>query len=351
MARRVVIYTGVLRLSAEKREAAKPVAWMSGARVITDEGTFLPVRITSLVVGAVTDFNLYTRPHEDAPPVLYREQNLAFTAEDRIRLQESGVVELFVTEADETKFRHYIESNLSAILLDKAKDSEEKASLAYYCSQGLVADVFNDPRSTESIERSKTLVQNMAEFMFQDESSLSNLMRLMSFDYYTYTHSVNVFVFSLSLAHHCGIDNVEALRELGEGALLHDIGKSQLDPELVAYEGTYTEEQYEQMKRHTVLGYELLKEQGCFSPIMLSIVRSHHERVNGTGYPDGLKGDEINPFVRICAIAEIFDSMTTRRPYKEAAKSFNALSLMRDEIREEIDPIYFKAFVEMLGKA
>ena len=345
------VSAGVLRLSGEKREATTPVAWMSGARVITDEGTFLPVRITSLVVDALTDFDLYTRPHEDAPPVLYREQNLAFTAEDRIRLQESWVVELFVTEADETKFRHYIESNLSAILLDKAKDSEEKASLAYYCSRGVVADLFDDPRSGESIRRSQALVQNMAEFMLQDESSLSNLMRLMSFDYDTYTHSVNVFVFCLSLAQHRGIKNIEALRELGEGALLHDIGKCRLDPELVAYKGVYTKEQFEQMKLHTVYGYELLEEQKCFSPITLSIVRSHHEKVNGTGYPDGLKGDQINPFIRICAIAEIFDSLTTQRPYRKASKSFNALEMMKDEIQEEIDPDYFKAFVKMLGKA
>ncbi len=327
------------------------VFWMSGERLVTDAGTFLPVRITSLVVDAVTEFDLYTRPDGGAPPVLYRERKLAFAAADRQRLQDSGVLDLYVTEADETNFRHYIESNLGNILRDTAKDSTEKASLAYYCSQGLVADVFDDPRSTERVERSKALVMNVAEYMLQEESALSNLMEVMSFDYYTYTHSVNVFVFSLSLAQNCGIENIEALRELGEGALLHDIGKSQLDPELVAYKGKFNDEQYEQMKLHTVLGYDLLEEQGCFSPITLSIVRSHHERVNGNGYPDGLKGDEINPFVRICAIAEIFDSMTTERPYKGAAKSFNALELMRDEIRDDLDPKYFKAFVEMLGTA
>ena len=338
-------------MGASKGGLATPIAWMSGARVVTDVGTFLPVRITSLVVDAVTDFDLYTRPNEDAPPVLYREKNLPFTTADRRRLQDSGVVDLFITEADETNFRHYIESNLGDILRDKAKDSKEKASLAYYCSRGVVADLFDDPRSGESIRRSQELVQNMAEFMLQDESSLSNLMRLMSFDYDTYTHSVNVFVFCLSLAQHCGINNIEALRELGEGALLHDIGKCRLDPALVVYDGVYSKEQYEQMKLHTVYGYELLEEQGCFSPITLSIVRSHHEKVNGTGYPDGLKGDQINPFVRICAIAEIFDALTTQRPYKKASKSFDALEVMKDGIQEEIDPDYFKAFVKMLGKA
>ena len=327
------------------------VFWMSEGKVVTDAGTFLPVRITSLVVDAVTRFDLYTRPDEGAPPVLYRERKLPFTAADRQRLQDSGLLELYVSESDEANFRKYIETNLGNILRDTAKDSSEKANLAYYCSQGLVAEVFDDPRSTASIERSKTLVMNMAEYMLQEDSALSNLMEVMSFDYYTYTHSVNVFVFCLALAQQCGIDNVEALRELGEGALLHDIGKSQLDPELVSYEGKYSDEQYEQMKLHTVLGYDLLDEQGCFSPITLSIVRSHHEKVKGDGYPDGLKGDEINPFVRICAIAEIFDSLTTERPYQEASKSFNALELMRDEIQDDLDPKYFTAFVEMLGRA
>ncbi len=323
--------------------------WMSGEKLVTDAGAFLPVRITSLMVDVVTQFDLYTRPNQSAPPVLYRERKLAFTAADRLRLQESGILDLYVTESDESNFRQYIESNLGDILRDPTKDGPEKASLAYYSSQGLVADVFNDPRSTDCIQRSKTLVLNMAEYMLQDKSSLSNLMKVMSFDYYTYTHSVNVFVFCLSLAQQCGIDNVEALRELGEGALLHDIGKSQLDPDLVGYQGSYSEEQFEEMKLHTVYGYDLLEAQGCFTPLTLSIVRSHHERLNGTGYPDGLKGDELNPFVRICAIAEIFDSMTTKRPYKDASKSFNALELMRDEIRDDIDPKYFASFVKMLG--
>ena len=323
--------------------------WMSGEKLRTEAGAFLPVRITSLVVNSVTQFDLYTRPKGDAPPVLYRERKLPFTAADRHRLQESGVLDLYVAEEDESNFRRYIEKNLGSILRDTAKNAEEKASLAYYSSQGLVADVFDDPRSTECIERSKKLVTNMAEYMLQDSASLSNLMRVMSFDYYTYTHSVNVFVFCLSLAQQCGIDNIEALRELGEGALLHDVGKSQLDPELVRFEGKYNEEQYEQMKLHTVLGYELLEEQSSFSPLTLSIVRSHHERVDGTGYPDGLKGDELNPFVRICAIAEIFDSLTTRQTYRDASKSFNALEIMQNEIKDALDPRYFRTFVKMLG--
>ena len=103
---------GVLHLSGEQGEPAASIVWMSGARVINDEELFLSVRITSLAADAVTDFDLYMRPNEDASPVLYREQNLAFTEEDRNRLQESGVVELLVRETDESKFRPYIESNL-----------------------------------------------------------------------------------------------------------------------------------------------------------------------------------------------------------------------------------------------
>ena len=154
----------------------------------------------------------------------------------------------------------------------------------------------------------------MAEYMLQDESSLSNLMKVMSFDYYTYTHSVNVFVFCLSLAQQCGIDNINALRELGEGALLHDIGKSRLDPALVSYQGDFSKEQFEEMKLHTVYGYELLEEQGCFTPITQSLVRSRHERLNADGYPGGLQCGAINPLVRFSATVCLVSSMTTQQP-------------------------------------
>lgn len=322
---------------------------MSDRRLITEVGAYIPIHISSLVSESVGDFNLYILSVVDEPPVLYRERALPFTEADRRRLNDSEVYELYVQESDAGKLRIYVEKNLGHILSDSSIDASERANLAYHVSQGLVADVFEDPRSRETIQRSKELVLHMAEFILQDPRALSDLMKVMSFDYDTYKHSVNVFVFGMSLARHCGYDDIAELRELGYGLLLHDIGKTELDVGLVTFKGIYDPGQFEEMKKHSVYGYEILKEHNLFGTIALEVVRNHHEKLSGGGYPNNLSGDRISPFARIAAIVEVFDSLTTQRPYQEAVGSFAALELMRNEMMDDLDESLFRSFVEMLG--
>jgi len=187
------------------------------------------------------------------------------------------------------------------------------------------------------------------KFVFGQRDAFENLLKVTSYDYYTYTHCVNVFMFSIALAQSMGY-SAHDVQSLGNGALLHDVGKCMVDPDIVNCRGKLSQEQWLQMKLHPVHGHTLLKRQGMRNSVILDVTRHHHEKLSGAGYPDGLGPSDISDGARIVAIADIFDALTTRRSYKEAINSFPALKLMREEMVKDIDADIFRAFVALMGK-
>jgi len=307
------------------------------------------VPIRSLRVGTVTDFDLYLPADAGKPAVLFREKNHPFTEQVRQRLEESRVERLCIDISQEETYCRYVEEHLDQILGDPELDLDQKSEILYSSVQNLMREVMTDSRSPAEVRRSKNVVSSTVKFMMRERTALESLLKVVSFDYYTYTHSVNVMVFSVALAQRAGVTSLMALREWGEGFLLHDIGKSRIDAAIVNCKGVFTDEQWRIMKMHPVFGVELLSETEGVSRAAIDIVRHHHEKLTGTGYPDGLDASAISQQARICAISDIFDALTTRRAYKEAVKSFEALKLMQVEMSGELDGDLFRLFVAMMG--
>jgi putative nucleotidyltransferase with HDIG domain len=313
------------------------------------DAQYFPIPLASLRLDAVADFDLYLK-HANIPvPVLYRERGLSFTVEVRDRLLEHGIDHLYVEHGQRGHYRKYVERHIGPILADPDLDSATKSEVLYLSATGLVQDVLAEPHAPDVVPRSRAFVQDTCEYLMTDRRALACLLRISSFDYYTYTHSVNVFVFSMSLAQRLGHAEPNLLHRYGHGVLLHDIGKSLIDPSVLNCRGKLNAEQWSQMKKHPELGEAILREHGVTDELILDVVRHHHEKLGGGGYPDGLKGDAISPFVRICTVADIFDALTTERPYKAAMHSFPALKLMQDEMLKDLDYIFFRTFVEMMG--
>ena len=310
---------------------------------------FRRIPVASLRLGTVPPFDIHINTQADRAPVLYREKNLPVTSHVFESLEENKHEFVFVSTDQEKEYLKYAEENLDNVLTDESVPVEEKCQVLYSCAQGLVAQVLEEPRSRELIQRSRDLVHTTNEFMIGERSAFSHLLKLVSYDYYTYTHSVNVYVFSVTLAQRAGFTDPELLREFGEGVLLHDIGKSMIDPSITNCKSKLNDEQWQSMRMHPVYGYDIMAEHGSLSDMALGVVRHHHEKIRGGGYPDNLKGKQIEPLVRITTIADIFDALTTRRSYKNALESFEALKIMRDEISRDLDEEYFRMFVGMMG--
>jgi putative nucleotidyltransferase with HDIG domain len=162
----------------------------------------------------------------------------------------------------------------------------------------------------------------------------------------TARHSAAVAGFARDIAVECGMDQRDA--ELAHTAgLLHDIGRFALPDRVMERYGTLTEDDWEAIRLHPELGADLLRDLGVYGPIA-SIVRAHHERIDGRGYPDGLKGDEIPAIARIVAVAEVYDTLTAEDTYRDRMTSFQAITELRRVAGRQLDERYVEALATLL---
>jgi HD-GYP domain-containing protein (c-di-GMP phosphodiesterase class II) len=172
-------------------------------------------------------------------------------------------------------------------------------------------------------------------------------MSLKNYDYYTYSHSVNVGVLSVGLGIASGMQK-DAIFKLGLGAILHDIGKKAIHHDIVNKQGRLNDMEYQVIKTHVVEGEKILRENSEIPAESLAAMLHHHEKLTGRGYPFGLRGDNIELFGKITSIVDCYDALTTARPYRTALAPYQALSLITSETRD-YDPELLKIFVTMLG--
>ncbi len=307
---------------------------------------YLPILLDTLRVDSILDFDLYLLVNGNM--VLYRSADLPFNDRTRQTLLDNKVDRLFITSDNKTRYQAYIERNLSRILKDPGVREEKKASILYSTSTNLVKDVLENPTYGENIQRSRDMVTNTVEYILQGKEAFHNLLRITSFDYYTYTHSVNVCTFSIALAQQLGFKDEAFLNELGVGALLHDVGKSRISDRILNKRAPLNPTEFEIMKRHPQWGAEILQEtdqigSACYYPVL-----QHHERGDRRGYPNELALSEMHVYSQIVAIADSFDAMTTERVYQKAMETFPALRIMLS-LKSAYEPDFLKAFVLLMG--
>jgi len=163
----------------------------------------------------------------------------------------------------------------------------------------------------------------------------------------TSSHSLNVTRYSMLLGEHLGLDK-EELRSLSQGALLHDLGKIGIPDDILKKPGLLDESEFEIIKKHPTLTSEILDSLET-SDQFAAIARSHHERWDGEGYPDGLNGENIPLLARIVAIADAWDAMTSNRVYRDAMSENIALSIFEKEKDQgQWDPYLVDKFIKLI---
>ena len=209
-------------------------------------------------------------------------------------------------------------------------------------------DVLEKPTLGENIRRSKNLVTNTVEFILKGRQAFLNLLKITSFDYYTYTHSVNVCTFAIALAQQLGRFTDENLNELGIGALLHDVGKSKISDRILNKQTSLSTTEFELMKKHPKWGVEILAETDIITAASYYPVLQHHERGSKKGYPNGIGLNDMHDFSKIVAIVDSFDAMTTERVYQGALDTYPALKKMF-KLKGDFDHDMLVAFANLMG--
>lgn len=213
-----------------------------------------------------------------------------------------------------------------------------------------VGAMFAEARMGKALDTGKAqgLVHEIATSVERNPAALISLARLKTKDDYTFMHSVAVCGLMVSLAHELGLDESQT-RAAGEAGLLHDIGKMMIPLEILNKPGKLTDEEFTRVKTHPAEGHKLLRQADGVGEAALDVCLHHHERIDGKGYPDGLAGDAISLFAKMGAVCDVYDAVTSNRPYKNGWDPAESLRKMAGWSAGDYEEKVFQAFVKCIG--
>lgn len=197
-------------------------------------------------------------------------------------------------------------------------------------------------------EKIKMIVDKIIEIILSDSKLVLNLSSLNAMDNYLLSHSVNVCVLSLMTGVVLGFNQAKLLK-LGSGALIHDIGKILVDQDILNAPRKLTDQEFSLVKQHTSYGYKILKDSFKYDEETACIALSHHERMDGSGYPNKLNRTQIPMFAKIVGIVDVFDAMTTDKVYSDGATYYEGISHLVSEGRKSFDEDILKKFIMVIG--
>jgi len=287
--------------------------------------------------------------------------------EEKIKLLRNyGVKEVYIKlDKDKSKFKPLsskFESEFTDFLTKQTDDNieldnyyptiEEVVELQQLHSEAKkrTKALLEEARVGNTVDTSAgmDIVEDFVQACFKNSNLVASLSRLKDFDDYTFTHSLNVSVLSISLGKRLGM-NANELRELGIGALFHDLGKMKVPQSILNKPGKLTDEEFEIMKSHPQLGYEILKNDKIIPKNALNCVLQHHERADGSGYPNNLSESNISKLGKITSIVDVYDAITSDRVYHKGMAAHEAIKLIFSWSGKRFNKILVKFFVDIVG--
>lgn len=293
-------------------------------------------------------------------------------AQDLLRVRDSGVSEMWIDISKGSDVPRQTQANAASeaevagevdqVLANAERVStpqqrqvafdEEVQRAAKICNKakGAVMSMFQEVRMGKAVsaEAAGELVDEISTSVMRNPGALISLARLKTADDYTYMHSVAVCALMVSLARQMGQDET-TIRELGLAGLLHDLGKAMMPMDVLNKPGKLTDEEFVIMKSHPSEGHRLLVEGGAVGAIPLDVCLHHHEKVDGSGYPDRLNGEQISLFAKMGAVCDVYDAITSNRPYKIGWEPSESIRKMAEWSKGHFDERVFQAFVKSIG--
>jgi HD-GYP domain-containing protein (c-di-GMP phosphodiesterase class II) len=232
----------------------------------------------------------------------------------------------------------------------KVADTSARTRALHRAATQIVRDMLGDIRLGKQIEMEKVepLVGRIVDAIFTQQDALLPLARLKQHDSYTFQHSVSVCALMTAFGRTLAVPP-EIIREIAIGALLHDVGKARIPDEILNKPGKLTDAEFERMKSHVVQSKIILQATPGISPVALEVAAQHHERFDGSGYPNRLKGEAISLYGRMAAIVDVYDAITSERVYHKGMAPTEALRKLLDWSANHFEPKLVQAFIRSVG--
>ena len=291
------------------------------------------------------EFSLYTRRSAKMNMKLCKKKHEDIGLEDIITFNKASEG-LYVKEEEYPLYNKFFNLTFAPKPLDENEIFLLISDHIYTKASDIMNQLFSDPETLGNLKKSKEVVEDLMQVILSDHFTLRSIMSIAEHDYDTHTHSLNVAIYSLCVGVALEFSQT-LLSQLGHAALLHDLGKSKVDTSIINKNGQLSSEEFDSIKHHSTFGDTIAQNMGVSDKEVLLGIRHHHEKMDGSGYPDALCGQNIPLLARVVGMCDIFDALTSRRTYKEPMSSFEAFTVMKSEMSKHIDMTLFKQMIVM----
>ena len=311
---------------------------------------YIPIDKNIIFEGASFNFSIYFPPKSNNLIKCFKKEGLTVSLDDTYVINDVSC--LYIEEDSKIHYDDFYKIYTSNVIENQTVNEKfsTKTEALYSNASMALNNLFKDPTSLKNYKDSQVVVSGLVSTILDDDFTIKTIMDIAAYDYSTHTHSINVSIYALSLGLFLGLSE-DSLRQLGEAGLLHDLGKSKINIEIINKKGKLEEQEFKEMQNHSTFGYELALQIGIENNSVLEAIKYHHEKMDGSGYPDALDGDKIPLFARVIAICDIFDALTSKRSYKEAMTTFDALKLMKIKMNTHLDIKLLNKMIMMFRSA
>lgn len=317
-----------------------PAACVTG----TDSRAYIPVPIKTVFPGTMVGVPLYFREGRGEPFRLFRGPEFSFEESDLAQLRTQGIKRLFVANDDHKRYQAYLRKNLGQVLGNETVPVVKRFGTLNDVIREVLGDVFESGDIDHTVAQVQEFSRQTVDLICRGDAAVSELYRVLYHDYHTFTHSANVSYFAVMLARAAGIGSRNQLYEIAAGGLLHDLGKLDIPDSILTKPDRLNGKELDVVRAHPTAGFVKLCERPEVSFGQLMMVYQHHERLDGRGYPVGSVASDIHEWAKLCAVVDVFDALTSNRPYRVGLSVGETLGVMERESGIAFDADFLKCW-------
>ncbi|KLU04302.1 HD-GYP domain protein [Rhodopirellula islandica] len=306
----------------------------------------IAISVSTLSPSSVIGADLYCRVGSTEEAKLYRGANYPMKSQDLNKLKSRGVTKLFIEREGRSSYQEYLRDMAAGGGDESVTNSQRSAALNEVVLDVLKCSFAGNNEDT-TVSAASELGGLAAKLVSRDDFAAGDLFRVLHHDYATFTHSANVALYAGMLADELGMNQRE-VELVVAGGLLHDLGKLEIPDQILTKPGRLDEDEFAIIKKHPGDGFRQLALRDDLTFGQLMMVYQHHERLDGGGYPVGSAGDEIHPWGRLCAVVDIYEAVTSQRPYRTPMSREDACNLIRRESGKALDPEMVECWISII---
>lgn len=303
---------------------------------IANRVVYKALPLAGLIPELIPPVDLYLSS-ETAQIRLYRSAELPIQIKDIDALRARGINDLWVVPVDYEQVKTFFAANLGTLLNDETHSPLERLRLLNQVVSDTLREAFTSDDVTETVATIQKLSTHVVDIGIRCEIAIRDVAKIANHDFCTFTHSANVTCYATLLAQAMGIRDKDELRAIAAAGMLHDLGKLDIPNHILCKPGRLTKEELLIVRLHPTRGFQLLRWERELSVGQLMMVYQHHEWMNGQGYPVGCMGHELHLWSRICAVVDVFEALTGKRPYRRPNSIAESLAIMERESGTHFD--------------